>query len=303
MPERSADRRSPTRGVVHLIIECVTPELDAGRYPVKRVIGDVVTVGADVIKDGHDILAAQVVVRAPSEPARSIPMRFDYNIDRWFGEFTVDEIGRWHFTIEAWTDVWETWRSGFRKKVDAGVDVAVELLEAAQLVRAAARRAKRGPARASLAQSARAFETDGPPTDAAIQRALDPDLAGLMRETFLPRDLTRYGRELGIIVDRERAQFARVVRVLPAVHRSHRTTRHVPDVDRRAPAHRRSSASTSLYLPPIHPIGRTFRKGKNNSLTAGTRRRRQPVGDRERARWPRRDPPGRSGPSTTSTLS
>ena len=157
MPERTSDRRSPTRGLDHLTIECVEPELDCGRYPVKRVVGDVVRVGADVFKDGHDTLAAQIVVRAPGEPAWPLPMEFDSDADRWFASFTVDRVGRWRFTVEAWTDLWETWRAGFRKKVDAGVDVRVELKEAALLVRAAARRAERGAAGGGMVASAHIF--------------------------------------------------------------------------------------------------------------------------------------------------
>jgi starch synthase (maltosyl-transferring) len=264
--DRSTDRRSPTRGLIHLTIECVTPELDAGRYPVKRVAGDVVTVGADVIKDGHDVLAAQIVVRSPSDPPRSTAMRYDFDLDRFFGEFTVDQIGRWHFTVEAWTDVWETWRAGFRKKVDAGVNVRVELLEAALLVRAAARRAKSIAARAALTQSAKAFDVGEQPSEAVIQRALEPDLAALMRDNFVPRDLTRYGRELAIIVDRERARFSAWYEFFP--RSTHPTGKHgtfrtsidaLPRIEK--------LGFDILYLPPIHPIGRTFRKGKNNSLT------------------------------------
>jgi starch synthase (maltosyl-transferring) len=267
VPERTSDRRSPTRGLAHLTIEGVTPELDCGRYPVKRVVGDVVSVGADVLKDGHDSLAAQIVVRAPGENAWAVPMRYDANADRWLGEFPVDRIGRWHFTVEAWTDAWETWRAGFRKKVDAGVDVRVELLEAAALVRAAARRADPGPARAALTQSAKAFEADDSlPGDAVLRRALEPELASLMREHFLPRDLTRYGRELTVIVDRVNARFAAWYELFPrstdptGKHGTFRTA--IAALDRVA-----AMGFDVLYLPPIHPIGRTFRKGKNNSLT------------------------------------
>ena len=267
MPERNTDRRSPSRGLAHLTIECVTPELDSGRYPVKRVVGDVVRVGADVIKDGHDTLAAQLIVRAPGEPARALSMEFNNDEDRWFAEFAVDRIGRWHFTVEAWTDVWETWRAGFRKKVDAGVNVHVELMEAAQLVKAAARRATRGPARASLTLSARAFDAvKDHPSDAVIRRALEPELAAMMREFYLPKDLTRYGRELTIIVDRERAQFASWYEFFP--RSTDRTGKHgtfrtaILELDRIA-----KLGFDVVYLPPIHPVGRTFRKGKNNTLT------------------------------------
>jgi starch synthase (maltosyl-transferring) len=264
-PERPSDRRSPTRGLAHLTIECVTPEIDDGRYPVKRIVNDVVTVGADVLKEGHDILAAHVVVRAPGESARPIAMQYDQNNDRWFGEFTVDRIGRWHFTIEAWTDVWETWRSGFRKKVDAEQDVRVELLEAAQSVKAAARRAKQGADRAALVQSAKAFERSETPDDATIQRALDDELAALMREYFVPQDLTRYGRELAIVVDRERAQFASWYEFFPrSTDRSGKHGTFITAID--ALPRIKQLGFDVLYLPPIHPVGRTFRKGKNNSL-------------------------------------
>ena len=267
MPERTTDRRSPTRGLAHLTIECVTPELDCGRYPVKRVVGDTVRVGADVIKDGHDTLAAQLIVRAPGEPARAIPMEYDDANDRWSAEFLVDRIGRWHYTVEAWTDAWETWRAGFRKKVDAGVNVHVELMEAAQLVKAAARRATRGPARASLTQSAKVFDSaTDQPTDAIVRRALEPELAALMRENYLPKDLTRYPRELTIIVDRSRAVFASWYEFFPRStdrgggHGTFRTA--IGELDRIA-----KLGFDVVYLPPIHPIGRTFRKGKNNTLT------------------------------------
>jgi len=266
VPDRSTDRRSPTRGLSHLTIECVTPELDCGRYPVKRIVGDVVRVGADILKDGHDTLAAQVVIRPPGEPAWSIPMLYDKDADRWSADFPVDKIGQWHFTVEAWVDAWETWRAGFRKKVDAGVDVRVELMEGAHLVRAAARRAPRGPARATLTQSAKAFEVVGDiPGDAVMQRALDADLAALMRENYLPSDLTRYGRELGIVVDRARARFASWYEFFPrstdpsGKHGTFKTA--IKALPRIA-----ELGFDVLYLPPIHPIGHTFRKGKNGSL-------------------------------------
>jgi len=266
VPDRPNDRRSPTRGLTHLTIECVTPELDGGRYPVKRIVGDVVRVGADVITDGHDVLAAQIVVRAPGEPAWTVPLTYGFNDDRWVGEFTVDRVGRWHFAVEAWTDAWETWRQGFRKKVDAGVDVKVELMEAAQLVRAAARRAKRGPARAALSQSARVFEQkNDPPSEAVIKRALDPELATLMRENFLPRDLTRQPRELPIVVDRVGARFSAWYELFPRSTDPtgrHGTFRTCIDALPRIA----QLGFDVVYLPPIHPIGRTFRKGKNNTL-------------------------------------
>lgn len=266
MPERTSDRRSPTRGLAHLTIECVTPELDCGRYPVKRIVGETVYVGADVVKDGHDLIAAQIVVRSPGESAWSVPMAYDFNSDRWYGEFQVDRMGRWHFTVEAWTDVWETWRAAFRKKIDAGQGGRLELIEAAQLVRAAARRAARGPARAALAQTARVFEQAGDqPSDTVVNRALDPELAGLMRENFVPRDLTRYGRELGVIVDRARARFSSWYEFFP--RSTDPAGKHGTFATAAAALPRIAGLGFDVvYLPPIHPVGRTFRKGKNNTL-------------------------------------
>src|SRR3954470_14885735 len=101
MPQRKTDRRSNPRRVEHLLIECVTPELDAGRYPVKRVVGDVVTVGADIVQEGHDHVAARLIYKGPGDDTWSTaPLAFDYDGDRWTGAFTVDRIGRWTYSVE-----------------------------------------------------------------------------------------------------------------------------------------------------------------------------------------------------------
>jgi len=262
------DRRSSARGLEHLTIECVSPELDGGRYAVKRVIGDRVWVGADIFKEGHDLLAARVSYKGPGDTGWSAtPLTFDFDGDRWYGSFVVDRIGRWTFTVEAWTDVFGTWRSELRKKVDAGQDIHVELLEGALLVRAAARRAKSPPIRASLLQTARIFEDRRDTSaEARIQRAFDEDLLTQMNELFPPRDLTCYARELGIYVDRPRARFAAWYELFPrsqAPDGSHGT---FDDAAERL-ARLAELGYDVVYLPPIHPIGRTFRKGKNNSLT------------------------------------
>src|SRR4051812_24093065 len=110
MAQRKTDRRATSRRVEYLLIECVTPELDGGRYPVKRIVGDTVTVGADIIKEGHDQVAARVVFKGPGDDDWStVQMEFDYDADRWTGVFPVSRIGRWVFTVEAWTDRFGTW--------------------------------------------------------------------------------------------------------------------------------------------------------------------------------------------------
>jgi starch synthase (maltosyl-transferring) len=271
---KSPDRRARARRVEHVIIECVSPELDGGRHAVKRVAGDIVWIGADIFREGHDQLAAHAVFRGPGDADWSFaPLTYDFDSDRWYGAFTVDRIGRWTFTIEAWTDRFVTWRSELKKKLDAGQLIHTELAEGAELIRAASRSARSKAARASLAMTAKILADRRGDTsiERRIERALDDDLLALMREHHRPDDLTRFHRELAIGVDRERARFASWYEMFPRSQ-----TAPTPD----EPPHHATFADASarlprlaelgfdvVYLPPIHPIGRTFRKGKNNSLT------------------------------------
>jgi starch synthase (maltosyl-transferring) len=261
------DRILP-RGYEHLTIECITPQLDGGRYPVKRVVGDTVYVGADIFKEGHDLLAARVLFRGPGDTGwASAPLTFDFDDDRWYGSFDVDRIGRWSFAVEAWTDLFGTWRSALKKKTDAEQDVHIELLEGAQLVRGAARRAKSAAVRASLLQTARVLEDQREVTqDVRVQRALDDDLLTLMTDLHQPRDLTRSARDLSITVDRERARFAAWYELFPRSQNPSGAHGTFNDAAKRLPRLAELGYDV-IYLPPIHPIGRMFRKGKNNSLT------------------------------------
>jgi starch synthase (maltosyl-transferring) len=280
---RKTDRRASTRRLEAVVIECVTPELDAGRYAVKRVIGDVVSVGADIIKEGHDELAARVLYKGPGDDDwSSAAMQYDFDSDRWYGAFSVDRIGRWHFTIEASTDRFSTWRSELEKKVAAGADVSTELLEGGQLARAASRGTRSGPTRASLLNSAKVLEDRrGTSVEKRVQRALDEDFLAMMSEHARPADLTRYRRDLCIFVDRPEARFAAWYELFPRSIGYERdpsvpfATLRVPQADRHgtfADAAKQLPRIADLgfdvvYLPPVHPVGHTFRKGKNNSLT------------------------------------
>jgi starch synthase (maltosyl-transferring) len=272
---KKVDRRASARRLEYVVIECVTPELNDGRYPVKRIVGDVVSVGADLIKDGHDILGARTLFKGPGDDGWSIaPMQFDFDSDRWFGEFRVDRIGTWTFTVEGWTDSFATWKTALEKKIAAGQDVSSELMEGAQLARSAAGGARFGPARASLLSTARSLD-DARDTalDNRIQHALDDEFAALMNEHFRPVDLTRYRRDLSITVDRERARFASWYEMFPRSQiepfgEGTNDVRHGTfDDATNALARVAELGFDVVYLPPIHPIGRTFRKGKNNSLT------------------------------------
>nr|MDQ3309344.1 DUF3416 domain-containing protein [Gemmatimonadota bacterium] len=124
-----------------IVIEAVHPELDCGRYAVKREVGDSLEVGADIFKDGHDALSAAIRYRAEDESEwRQAPMHFVEN-DRWTGSFTLERNTRYLYTIVAWTDAFLSWVTEFRKKYDAGQDVMSEMLEGLRIVTAAAKRA------------------------------------------------------------------------------------------------------------------------------------------------------------------
>ncbi len=299
-----ASRRRPAAAsasapFARVFIEAVSPELDGGRHPVKRLVGEELAVGADVFKDGHDLLAARICYRPSGETEwRYAPLTYDFNDDRWSGAFLLHRIGRWTYTIEAWTDVFGTWRSGLEKKHTAGLDVASELLEGAMLVEQAARCAK-GDARVALDRAAarlRGEDGDGalpsssvdPPSDAPAVRgartnvdahradvtarvaaALAPELLGLVEQYLPPHGLTRYDHELEVIVDRERAGVAAWYEMFP---RSQGTRPGQHATFREAERRLEEIAALGfdvVYLPPIHPIGRTHRKGPNNSLQCG----------------------------------
>ncbi|GAC1516839.1 MAG: alpha-1,4-glucan--maltose-1-phosphate maltosyltransferase [Gemmatimonadaceae bacterium] len=251
-----------------ITLECVTPELDGGRYPVKRLLGDTLAVSADIFKDGHDRLAARVRFRGPGGgPWRTVPMSYDTDADRWHASFVLDEIGRWTFGVDAWTDRFGTWREGLRKKLDARQDIAIELLEGAALVRAAANRTRFGGGRQSLEAIADSLADDARPILERAEIGRSDALLRLMEEHHTPGDLTSYARELAVTVDRPLAGFAAWYELFPRSQGSV-AGRHGTFDDAAGRLPRLAELGFDvIYLPPIHPIGRTFRKGKNNALT------------------------------------
>jgi starch synthase (maltosyl-transferring) len=264
---RRASRAAGSRALAPIVIERVRPEIDAGRFPAKRVLGEACLVSADIFKDGHDQLAARVRYRSPGESEWSyVAMPCDSNTDRWSGAFLLDRIGEWRFTIEAWTDAFGTWRSGLEKKVAAGQDVAVELLEGGAIIERAAHACKDRPARASLTQAANALRDAAAAVPERARAALDPALLALVTQYPARDDLTEYSRQLLITVDPGRAAFAAWYEMFPR-SQSGDPKRHgtFADAERQLPRIAQLGFDV-VYLPPIHPIGETFRKGKNNTL-------------------------------------
>jgi starch synthase (maltosyl-transferring) len=246
-----------------VVIEEVRPEIDCGRFPVKRVLGETVTVEADVFTDGHDALTA--VLRYAPEGAgwTEVPMEPLVN-DRWRGEFQVSALGSYRYTLRAWIDRFGTWQRDLAKKFEAGLDVSLELQMGADMVARAALRTT-GADRRKLRLIAGTLEAGG---DGAVEAALEPGLKALMDAVPDRRQTTTYGRELRVVVDRERARFSAWYELFPR-STSAEPGRHgtFKDVETRLPYVSRMGFDV-LYLPPIHPIGRSYRKGKNNVTTA-----------------------------------
>ncbi len=255
----------PGEGRARAMIEGVQPEIDAGRFPIKRVVGETVHVEADVFGDGHDAVTAVLQYRAEGDSWQEVPMEPLVN-DRWQAEFSVDRTGRWYYTVVAWVDRFLTWHHDLKKRVAADQVSAVDLAIGAELVEAAAERAAGDDAQ-QLKHWGRILR-DQQSLAQAADISVDPVLESLMLR-YADRQLaTNYARELQVTVDRERARFSSWYELFPR-SASEQRDRHgtLRDVQARLP-YIASMQFDVLYLPPIHPIGTAFRKGKNNTTEA-----------------------------------
>jgi len=239
--------------------------IDCGRYPSKRTIGDVVDVRADIFSDGHNILRAVVRSCAPgSEDFQENEMRrIDAHVDgdRWAGEFDVTELGRWTWTIEAWIDVFASWREELLRKVDAGQeDLSSELSEGVVLLQQAAKRA-RGADKKLIQQVLLRLRDDAAPPDARHEAALDPELLEAVERNPDRSKSTVMEQRLYVDVDPVRARFGAWYELFP------RSWGGLQGVEKQIPELAELGFDV-LYLPPVHPIGMTNRKGANNSLVA-----------------------------------
>jgi starch synthase (maltosyl-transferring) len=253
-------------GRKRVIIEGVTPEIDGGRFPIKRTVGDTVTVEADVFTDGHDSLSCVLQYRRAGETVwREVPMRFLVN-DRWRGEFQVLELGRYEYTVIAWVDAFKSWRHDLGRWVQAE-DIALSLRVGAELAEKASQRAS-GEDAQWLAKRAR--ELAGPhDLEYRRQLGLDEEFARSMERNADRRLALGYGKALGVVVDDERARFSTWYEMFPRSC-SPAPGKHGTFKDCEAWLPRIAAMGFDvLYFPPIHPIGRVNRKGKNNTLTPG----------------------------------
>ena len=244
-----------------IVIDAVAPAVDHGRFAVKRLAGDAVTVSTDIFADGHDVLSAALLWRAADESDwQREPMRPTVN-DRWEASFTPVRVGRHSFTIEAWWDEWRTLRRDLVRKREAGQDVAAEIEEGLQLLRRIATNPASAGVRATLQRLDGASAADridiliAEETLAAVDAAEHRPFA--VRHAELPLD-----------ADRAQAEFASWYEMFPR-SATRDPARHGTFDDVIAALPRiRDLGFDVLYFPPIHPIGHTNRKGRNNSLKA-----------------------------------
>ncbi len=275
----------PSHGRNRVVIEDIHPQIDGGRHPVNRIVGDEVVVTAAIFADGHDHIAAQLLYRRANERNWRVAPMTAVNNDIWTGTFKVDKPGAWQYTILGWVDHFDTWESELRKRLAAQQDPATAVAgpdastatgeqniplafrTGAILIKKAAERAKGADAR-RLTEAARSLEEKAARNDPFYDYPLAPGIVALMARYPDQTFATRYEPELQLWVDRERARFSAWYELFP------RSTSPIPgqhgtfaDVERQLPEIA-AMGFDILYFPPIHPIGRAFRKGPENSTVS-----------------------------------
>jgi len=257
----------PATRLTRHIIEAVSPSVDCGRFPVKRIVGDDCVVEADIFRDGHDVIRAAVKWRrkhdAIFEEAPMVPI----GNDRWRGQFPLHENTRYVFTIEAWTDLYASWLQDFVKKALARREVTSDLIEGIRLLQEIGERTS-GPARNTIEEALEKAHRclAAHPADAA-DFLLAPEINALTAKYGERFDANSYSPTLEVIVDRPRARFGSWYEIFPrslGIAGQPGTLRaaeqHLPYI--------RDFGFDVVYLTPIHPIGHTNRKGPNNRLAA-----------------------------------
>jgi starch synthase (maltosyl-transferring) len=258
-------------GRVRVVIENITPRVDGGRFPVKRIVGDAVQVEADCFADGHDVVIAVLLWRSADEAKWRNSAMQPLGNDRWRASFTATAVGRWHYTVCAWVDGFLSWRHDFERRVDLD-DLRIAARTGASLIEQAAQRAAPADAEVLIGwarELSRAAEADG---DAQTLKriGLDPARSTLAQHYPDLRLALTHGQTLSVNVERERARFSTWYEFFPR-SASNDASRHGTFADCEAwlPYVQRMGFDV-VYFPPIHPIGRTRRKGRNNTLDPGS---------------------------------
>jgi starch synthase (maltosyl-transferring) len=253
----------------------VSPVVACGRYPAKAVVGETFEVTATVFRDGHDAVAATAVLRDPAGADRQRVRMHGIAEDRWAAALTPDAEGDWSFLIEGWADPISTWRHNAHIKVEAAQDVDLVFTEGATLFERAAAGlpAGLGNEQALLRDTAKAMRDVRRPPEVRLAAALAPDVSAILDEHPL-RELLTVDGPYALLVERERALFGSWYEFFPRSEGAYQREDGSWQSGTFATAAERLPAIAEMgfdvvYLPPIHPIGTTFRKGPNNTLTAG----------------------------------
>ncbi len=251
-----------------VVIEAVSPQLDAGRFPIKRAIGDSVVVEADMFADGHESLSCRLLFRSSNDPAWTEQPMVALGNDRWQASFRVDTVGQYLYTLMAWVDDFGSWRRDLAKRLQANQDVYLELLIGEHWVDVAAQRAHGKDARQMKRMASQLRTQDAGGHASAIECALSAELAECMDRYPDRRSATAYEKTLKVLVYRQKARFSAWYEMFP---RSCSPQPYVHGTLKGCESRLKEIASMGfdvLYLPPIHPIGMTHRKGKNNAAVA-----------------------------------
>jgi starch synthase (maltosyl-transferring) len=276
MPKLELDQREyqeskgvmakPKEGRNRVVIENVEPEINCGRFPIKRIVDDMVSVEADVFGDGHDGVRARLLWKQDGDPDWQTTEMQPLGNDRWRGEFPVRQVGRYRYTLVGEIDHFGTWRSDLKKRIAAEQDLKLPFAGGAILLEQVQQRATKqdGVKLAAWAKALRTASNDSATADMALQDEI-AETVKRYPDTSLE---TWYDLELEVVVDRERARFSSWYELFP------RSWSHIPgqhgtlrDVTARMD-YVAEMGFDVLYLPPISPIGRSFRKGKNNTVEA-----------------------------------
>jgi starch synthase (maltosyl-transferring) len=220
---------------LRVIVESVRPEVDCGRFPVKRAIGEELRVEADVFAEGHDAVVAELLFRHSGEKEwQRVPMEFRLN-DHWVASFRVEKLGRYQYTVRGWADPFLTWQRDLKKRRDVGQDLTIDLQIGAKL----------------LGSEMESYE-------AAMEAKSPPPAA---------ENISSYERTLEVVVDPMRARFSAWYEMFPRSAREDGKHATFKDVVKQLP-YVQEMGFDVLYLPPVHPIGTTARKGRNNAVSA-----------------------------------
>lgn len=257
------------KGQQRVVIENVSPQVDCGKYPVKRVVNDVLKVEADIFGDGHDVLSAEVHYRHQKEQQWSVLVMKQKVNDRWRAKIKLNEMGSWYFRIEAWVDHFKSWHRDINKKIEANVDYAVDLLVGAEIIK------RTLDVREDLSEKDRSFLLRE--HEELISEQYSPEdktgnitnsrLYNVMVKYPVKKFVTATAHEYTVWVERTKANFSTWYEVFPRSLGEPGSHGNFDDCISFLP-YVAEMGFDVLYLPPVHPIGETNRKGKNNNVTA-----------------------------------